>query len=108
MFNINDIKNKTKENEIYFMIKFEHENKELLQKIKYVIDEEVNNLSRCAYFLFNKNIDVQEVKDELDKYFKLKGFETNLSTYSFSIYWYEKEFNIEDYIKDIINKCIEN
>jgi len=32
------------------MIKFEHENKQLLEKIKDVIDMEVNNLSRCAYF----------------------------------------------------------
>jgi len=49
MFNINEIKNKTKENEIRFMVKFENENKELLQKIKNVIDEEVNNLNRGAY-----------------------------------------------------------
>jgi len=108
MFNINEIKNKIKENEVYFVVKFEHENKKLLQKIKNVIDEEVNNLSRCAYFLFNKNIDVQKVKDDLNKYFNLKGFKTDLSTHSFSIYWYENEFNIEDYIREIVSEYIDN
>ena len=51
---------------------------------------------------------MEKIRDNLDKYFNLKGFKTDLSTYSFSIYWYENEFNIEDYIREIASECIGN
>jgi len=37
MFNIDEIKNKIKENEVYFMVKFENENKQLLEKLKMLL-----------------------------------------------------------------------